>query len=214
MKAGIKRRPFQILPQSRVKVTCVKINDGADLEQFEVAFRYWHKGGNPLVPTSFEEWDYVLVVPLSSVRRYEFGNDGMQAWRHREIGYVIPDHCRQTEGCPTTWNARNDIKGAEELKILNLAEIEEFVVLNHKTQATKRLFAEAYSMIENDFLMRIQAAVHKYDRKLDTVPETEIFNLELQRDLARECVVEVDKAISAWRTCKRKAKKELMPTPS
>jgi hypothetical protein len=131
MSGGFNRRPYQVLPQSAAKVTCVEINDSGQREEewFVRSFQTWFRGSNPVV-TEFDQWDFVLVVPLSTVKQCWCANDGMQAWRHRKTGMVIPDHCRQTGGGPEVWDA-SDVKGKRELQIANLAEIEPFVVLEH-----------------------------------------------------------------------------------
>lgn len=132
---GIRRKPFQILPSSGAKVTCVEINDhGFKTEEwFSQSMENWPLPTG-LIDSKMEEWDFVLVVPLISVREYWCSNDGMQAWRHKTTGYVVPDHCRQTGGCPELWNT-SDVKGKRELKIVNLAEVEEHVVLEHKSRS-------------------------------------------------------------------------------
>jgi hypothetical protein len=84
-------------------------------------------------------WKFVLVVPLKSVKEFWCANDGMTAWRHQS-GYVIPDLCRQEGGCPEVWNA-SEVLGKRELPIINLSEIEQLMVLNHK-QVTSPLFPE------------------------------------------------------------------------
>jgi len=142
MGQGIKRKPYQVLPQSGAKVTCVEINDhGFNTEEwFERSFQSWNRDGNPEV-TNYDHWDFVLVIPWISVRSYWSGNDGMQAWRNRRTGQVIPDHCRQTGGCPEIWNAA-DVKGKKELAVANLAEVEAFVVLDHASQTSRSAFPE------------------------------------------------------------------------
>jgi len=142
MGHGIRRKPYQVLPGRGVKVTCVQINDhGFNTEEwFEKSFQGWHRDDNPLV-TNYKEWDFVLVIPLISVRSYWAGNDGMQAWRHRRTGQLIPDHCRQTGGCPEMWNA-SDVKGKRELEISNLREVEEYVVVEHSKDVCRSAFPE------------------------------------------------------------------------
>lgn len=51
-----------------------------------------------------EDYDYVQVVPKTSLARWLVGNDGAQGWRHRATGWTIPDFCRQTGGTPEMWN--------------------------------------------------------------------------------------------------------------
>lgn len=135
MAHGIRRKPYQILPSSGVRVTCVEINDhGFKTEEwFSQSLENWPLPMG-LINYKIEEWDFVLVVPLISVQQYWCGNDGMQAWRHKKTGYVVPDHCRQTGGCPEVWNT-SDVKGKRELEIRNLAEVEDLVVLEHKSRS-------------------------------------------------------------------------------
>lgn len=149
MSYGVKRGPFQTLPGGD-RVNCVEIKDDnfADHEWFMRSIEYW-----PL-PKHLEvywekgscdkwvrkDWDFVLVVPWISVRSYWSSNDGMQAWRHRKTGYVVPDHCRQTGGCPEVWTS-GDIHGKRELRISNLEEIEELVVVR-RDQVTAKMFPE------------------------------------------------------------------------
>lgn len=51
--------------------------------------------------------------------------------------------------------------------------------------------------------MRIQTIVHDYERKLDTLPESRMYDVELQRDLARGCVGDVGEVVSSWRSWRR-----------
>ena len=53
---------------------------------------------------NLEAWEYVQIVPMKSHKRYTIGNDGAQAWRHKETGYTVPDYCRQSGGCPEIWS--------------------------------------------------------------------------------------------------------------
>jgi hypothetical protein len=142
MGHGIRRKPYQVLPGRGIKVTCVQINDhGFNTEEwFEESFQNWYRNSNP-VATSYKEWDFVLVIPLISVRSYWAGNDGMQAWRNRKTGQLIPDHCRQTGGCPEVWNS-SDVRGKKELEISNLQEVEEYVVVEHSKDVSKSVFLE------------------------------------------------------------------------
>jgi hypothetical protein len=148
---GIRRKPYQVLPNSGAKITCVEINDHGfnTQEWFERSVEGWQMPKISALEKyrrqtsrllANRHWDFVLVIPWISVRSYWAGNDGMQAWRHRTTGYVVPDHCRQTGGCPEVWNA-DEVKGKKELKIANLVEIEEFVVLEHR-QVTSPAFPE------------------------------------------------------------------------
>lgn len=153
MSHGFRRNTYQVLPESGAKVTCVEINDSgeAELEWFLRSLESWGPRNETLaeyIRKSDDEWvvkdwDFVLVVPLISVRRFWCANDGMTAWRRRQCGYTIPDHCRQTGGCPEVWNS-DDVKGKRELLIANPAEIEEFVVLDH-AQVRTSAFPEARS---------------------------------------------------------------------
>lgn len=142
MGHGISRKPYQVLPSSGAKVTCVEINDHGfnTREWFCDSVNGW-KVPNELLFAEYPEWDFVLVIPWISVRSYWAGNDGMQAWRHRRTGYTIPDHCRQTGGCPEIWNA-SEVKGKKELEISNLSEVEEYVVLDHNEQRSRSAFPE------------------------------------------------------------------------
>jgi hypothetical protein len=54
---------------------------------------------------------------------------------------VGPDLCRQEGGCPEVWHI-DSFRGKRELPISNLAEIEEFVVIEHRRQVTRPAFAE------------------------------------------------------------------------
>ena len=140
MTAGIRRSPYQILPESEARINCVEINDHsfAEHEWFLQSLKSWSyltddlkvylENGSWDTWVS-KDWDFVLVVPWNSVRRYWCSNDGMQAWRHKQTGYVVPDYCRQTGGCPEVWHV-DDVRGKRELKIANLAEVGPFVVLD------------------------------------------------------------------------------------
>jgi hypothetical protein len=148
---GFKRSIYQVLPESGARVNCVEINDHGfcTYDWFMQSIKDW-----PLLTDlkvyldkgSWDtwvsvDWDFVLVVPHSSVRSYWSANDGMQAWRHRRSGHTIPDHCRQTGGCPEVWNSA-DVKGKRELEIANLAQIEEYVVLDHNQTRFVSAFPE------------------------------------------------------------------------
>jgi hypothetical protein len=130
---GIRRKPYQVLPKSGARITCVQINDHGfnTFDWFKQSVHKWEEGQEPIL-WRYPEWDFVLVIPWISVRSYWSSNDGMQAWRHREEGNVVPDHCRQTGGCPEVWTSA-DVKGKRELAIANLQEIESFVVLDHSS---------------------------------------------------------------------------------
>lgn len=53
--------------------------------------------------TDIDDYDYVQIVPQCSYYRYWCGNDGTQAFRHRDTGWTFPDYCRQQGGCPEMW---------------------------------------------------------------------------------------------------------------
>lgn len=53
----------------------------------------------------------------------------------------------------------------------------------------------------------IRTAVNAYYGKVDMLPESMMFDVETQRDLARECVLEVDSVLAIWRTWRQKAKR-------
>ena len=143
---GLRRRTFQTLPDG-TRVTCVQINDHGfnTLDWFIQSLENWDLPENlqPYAAKTLwdrhvkKNWDYVLVVPWYSVKMYWCNNDGMQAWRHRRTGYVVPDHCRQTGGCPELWNT-DDVKGKRELLISNPVEITEYLVHHHKIKGPRR----------------------------------------------------------------------------
>ena len=132
---GIHRKPYQTTSDGK-RINCVEINDhNYNTEEWFVrSVRPW-----PL-PTllgysRYSEWDFVLVVPWNSVRLYWSSNDGMQAWRHRQKKYLVPDHCRQTAGCPEMWTVA-DVKGKRELQIDNLDLISRYIVFDHKVNVS------------------------------------------------------------------------------
>lgn len=152
MSHGIKRRPYQTCPNG-LKITCVEINDHgyAEFGWFRDSIELWPHH-NDLVASYrkkiaigdcfvHKDWDYVLVVPLSSVKQFWCGNDGMQAWRHRRTGYVVPDRCRQEGGCPEMWNT-SEVKGKRELEIKNLVEVTAYVVTDFAQQVVRSAFSE------------------------------------------------------------------------
>ena len=155
MTHGFRRKPFQLLPGG-TKITCVEINDENQAEKdwwWRSVSAWGTRLPDALRGMPFSMYDYVLVVPLQSVRSFFSGNDGMQAWRYRGTGlkppysgtwagYVIPDFCRQEGGCPEMWNGEADIKGKPELLIKNLKEIETYVVIDHRRQVTRLSFPE------------------------------------------------------------------------
>jgi hypothetical protein len=57
---------------------------------------------------------------------------------------------------------------------------------------------------ESDFLSIIRTAVNAYYTKIDMLPESKMFDVETQRDLARECVLEIDSVLAIWRTWRAK----------
>lgn len=145
MSHGIRRKPYQVLPDSGAKITCVEVNDDqlATKEWWYRSLDSWY----PDQPTPSLEWetilltwDFVLIVPLSSVQQFWCSNDGMTGWRKRRTGLVVPDYCRQTGGCPEVWNT-SQVKGKRELVIANLPEIEHYVVFRHR-QVRSRPFPE------------------------------------------------------------------------
>lgn|GEM_PF-5122285 len=151
MSHGIRRRSFQVLPASGERITCVQYNEDrqATREWWEQSISQWKKSyrmsppGPAIHGVPFKEWRFVLLAPLKSVLEFWASNDGLTGWMHTS-GYLIPDHCRQTGGCPEVWNAE-EFKGKKELRIANLAEIEEYVVLDHK-QVTRSPFPEMSSL--------------------------------------------------------------------
>ncbi len=56
----------------------------------------------------------------------------------------------------------------------------------------------------SDFLAVIRTAVNTYYGKVEALPEDEMYDVELQRDLARECVLEVDSVLALWRVWRKK----------
>lgn len=147
MSHGIRRRTFQVLPASGEKITCVQYGEDnqATREWWEQSLNLWKKALRMVPPgpvihgAPFKEWRFVLLAPLRTVKECWSANDGMTAWMHRS-GYVIPDLCRQEGGCPEVWHI-DSIRRKRELQIANLAEIEEYIVLDHK-QVTRAPFAE------------------------------------------------------------------------
>lgn len=159
---GIYRSRYQVCP-SGLKVTCVEINDSSqrDAEWFERSLKTWVQSHSihpsveiPVLPLSDGEnglWDFVLVVPLKSVRNYWQSNDGMQAWRDQKTGYVIPDHCRQMGGRPEMWSIE-DIRRKRELQILNLLQIELYVVVDPQGKGpspSQREFLQKMTLISS-----------------------------------------------------------------
>jgi hypothetical protein len=49
----------------------------------------------------------------------------------------------------------------------------------------------------------IRTAVNSYYSKVDSLPSCKMYDAELQRDMARECVLEVDGVLTAWRTWRK-----------
>lgn len=147
MSHGIRRSVYQVLPKSGARITCVEINDDG-----QATYEWWRRSieswGHMLPPGLrgylekigvgdtwlHKDWDFVLVAPLTSVRQFWCANDGLTGWMKKQRqdygGYLIPDHCRQTGGCPEVWNV-SEIKGKREMLIRNLDEIEDLVVLDH-----------------------------------------------------------------------------------
>lgn len=89
------------------KVRCYQINDQWEwrawrtLKWFEASMEAF---ADQAPSTDPEDYDYVQVVPIRSYRAWRCGNDGAQGFRHRETGWTIPDHCRQSGGCPEMWH--------------------------------------------------------------------------------------------------------------
>jgi hypothetical protein len=52
----------------------------------------------------------------------------------------------------------------------------------------------------------IRTAVNSYYSKVEALPEGKMYDVEIQRDLARECVLEVDSVLALWRTWRQKDK--------
>lgn len=57
---------------------------------------------------------------------------------------------------------------------------------------------------EADFLSVIRTAVNSYYTKVDMLPENKMYDVEMQRDLARACVLEIDSVLASWRTWRTK----------
>ena len=144
MRHGIDRRSSQVLPASGVKITCVQYKDDnqATQEWWERSLIPWKRMhlAIPAHGANFREWKFVLIAPLKTVQECWSSNDGMTAWMDIS-GYVVPDLCRQEGGCPEVWHI-DSFRGKRELQISNLAEIEEFVVIEHRRQVTRPAFAE------------------------------------------------------------------------
>jgi hypothetical protein len=153
---GIRRSAYQVLPKSGARITCVEINDDgqATHEWWMRSIESWgHMLPEPLKiylekiddKMVLKDWIFVLVAPLASVQQFWCGNDGLTGWMRNQDqefgGYLIPDHCRQTGGCPEVWNV-SEVKGKRELPIMNLTEIEDLVVLDH-SQRSSRPFPES-----------------------------------------------------------------------
>ena len=152
---GIQRKPFQTL-YNQERITCVQIND----HNFRTHDWFMRSVNGWQMPNGFlgvelkvyqekgtwdrwvsKDWDFVLVVPWDHVRLFWSNNSGMQAWRHRKTGYTIPDHCRQTGGCPEVWTAA-DVKGKRELSVTNLDLISRYIVFNHEVNVARGAFPE------------------------------------------------------------------------
>lgn len=156
MSHGIRRSVYQVLPKSGARVTCVEINNDG-----QATYEWWRRSiesWRDVLPARLQiyleriedlysrnDWIFVLVAPLASVRQFWCGNDGLTGWMIKQDqefgGYLIPDHRRQTGGCPEVWNA-SEVKGKRELPIMNLTEIEDLVVLDH-SQRSNRPFPES-----------------------------------------------------------------------
>ena len=58
---------------------------------------------------------------------------------------------------------------------------------------------------ESAFLSAIRTAINRYYRKIDTLPsrdEEAALDVGVQRDLARECVLDVDNLVNSWKVWK------------
>lgn len=53
----------------------------------------------------------------------------------------------------------------------------------------------------------IRTAVNTYYTKIEMTPEDKMYDVEYQRDLARECVLEVDSVLALWRIWRQQAKR-------
>jgi len=144
MAHGIRRQAFQVLPASGERITCVQYGDNnqATKEWWERSLIPWKRMhlAIPAHGANFREWKFVLIAPLKTVQECWSANDGMMAWMDIS-GYVVPDLCRQEGGCPEVWHV-DSVRKKRELRIANLAEIEEYVVMPDHKQVTKGPFPE------------------------------------------------------------------------
>jgi hypothetical protein len=53
------------------------------------------------------------------------------------------------------------------------------------------------------YLDRIYSVLNEYNRSLDRLKEEDMYEVEKQRDRARECILKVDTIISAYRSSKK-----------
>ena len=61
---------------------------------------------------------------------------------------------------------------------------------------------------EASFLSAVRTAINSYYRKMDNARGEVMFDIAVQRDMARECVLNIDNLVSAWRTWKGVEKKK------
>jgi len=52
----------------------------------------------------------------------------------------------------------------------------------------------------------VRTAINTYSAKLEKLREDQMFDVAIQRDLARECILEVDSILGVWRVWKRAKK--------
>lgn len=59
---------------------------------------------------------------------------------------------------------------------------------------------------ESDFLSMIRTAINAYYKEIEGTKGEAMFDVEHQRDMARECVLKIDDVLTIWRTQKRAKK--------
>jgi len=59
---------------------------------------------------------------------------------------------------------------------------------------------------ESDFLSVIRTSINLYYGQIDSQPEGAMFNIEAQRDMARNCVLEIDGILALWRSWRQSKK--------
>jgi hypothetical protein len=52
----------------------------------------------------------------------------------------------------------------------------------------------------------IRTEINSYYTKIEGLPSDKMYNVELQRDLARDCVLAVDGVLTSWRTWRQSKK--------